>query len=174
MTDVIFVIAQNNFQPVELMDTKEALQKKGFSCDIASKTTMKAKATDGMSVMPDISIKDVIGSIDLYKAVVFIGGGGSEQYFDDEEALSLAKISYEKGKVTAAICIAPVILGNAGILEGKKATIWDNEKGEFAKKIEAKGSEHTGNDVEVDGKIVTANGPGAATDFGNKIAELLE
>jgi|SRR3989344_6839396 len=173
MAEVILVIAQKNFQPVELMDTKKAIQSKGFSTVIASKTIAQAIATDGTRIMPDISLKEAIESLDLYKAVVFIGGGGSEQYFNDMEALELAKKSYEKEKITAAICIAPVILANAGILERKKATVWDNEQEEFSAILQEKGADCTGNDVESDGIIITANGPQAATEFGNKIAELL-
>ncbi|MEM2638356.1 MAG: DJ-1/PfpI family protein, partial [Candidatus Hadarchaeales archaeon] len=94
----------------------------------------------------------------------------SSIYFSNKHALSIAKEAFSAGKVVGAICIAPVILANAGILKGRRATVWD---GDFVKMLEAGGAKYTGKNVEVDGKIVTANGPHAAREFGKKIAELL-
>ena len=85
-------------------------------------------------------------------------------------ALSLAQKFYNAGKITAAICIAPVILANAGLLNGKKATSFPSEENA----LEDKGAAFTGNPVEADGLIVTAEGPKAARDFGKKIAQLLK
>jgi len=173
MANVILVIAQKNFHDKELMDTKQAIQSKGFKCHIASKTVEKAKGKLGLEISPDITLQDALLSLDMYKAVVFIGGSGARDYFDDKEALGLAKMSNNKGKIIAAICIAPMILAKAGILQGKKATVWDGnqEQSEFFKQNNIK---FTGEDVTVDGNIVTANGPDAAKAFGEKIAELLE
>jgi len=59
-------------------------------------------------------------NIDNYDAVVFVGGGGATEYFNDSIAHKIVKESIAKGKVLAAICIAPNILANAGVLKGKK------------------------------------------------------
>ena len=71
--------------------------------------------------------------------------------------------------MVAAICIAPSTLANAGLLEGKRVTSFASEK----QNIESKGATYTGGMLEMDGKIITANGPQAARAFGKKIAELL-
>ena len=84
--------------------------------------------------------------------------------------MNLAKDADAKGKVVAAICIAPRILANAGLLEGVKATCYESET-EAIKKL---GADFQPNDVVRDGKFVTANGPHAATDFGKAIAQALE
>ena len=74
----------------------------------------------------------------------------------------------------AAICIAPEILAKAGVLKEKKATVWsssiDQGPVEF---LENEGAEHVEEPVVVDGKIITGNGPEAATEFGQKIVEVL-
>ncbi|MEM2674590.1 MAG: DJ-1/PfpI family protein, partial [Candidatus Hadarchaeales archaeon] len=85
-------------------------------------------------------------------------------------ALSLAKEAAELGKKVCAICIAPVILANAGLLENRKATVWD---GEFRRMLEEKGAKYVNKSVVVDGNIITANGPGAASEFGRTIAKEL-
>jgi protease I len=74
------------------------------------------------------------------------------------------------GRVVGAICLAPVILANAGVLKGKSATVAGTE----AKAIEAAGARYTGPGVMVDGNVVTANAPKASRLFGVKIADLLE
>jgi protease I len=173
MSNIILVVAQNGFQEKELSDTKDALQKAGFKCDIAAKNMSWAVGKEGMKIMPDLTIGDAIESLAMYAGVAFIGGPGAASYFEDKEALELAKKSYSSGKLTAAICIAPVILANAGILEGRKATVWDID-GKQSSYFEDLDIMYTGQDVTVDGKIITGNGPMAAKKFGEEIAKLLE
>jgi len=171
--NIVLVVAQKDFQDKEFSDTKDALQKAGFKCDVAAKTIDPAEGKFGLKLMPDLTIEDAIDSLDMYAGIVFIGGPGATVYIDDPDALSLAKRCFDKGKVTAAICIAPMILANAGILKNKNATVWDGDKEQSA--YFAKNSiRYTGQDVSVDGNIVTGNGPMAARKFGEAIARLLE
>jgi len=121
----------------------------------------------GKVVNPDKNFYDV--DTKDYDAVVFVGGTGSSAYFNNQKALDLAKQFYDSGKVTAAICIAPTILANAGVLSGKKATAFPSERSN----VNAVGT-YTGSSVEVDGKIVTGSGPEAAVEFGKKIVETLK
>lgn len=171
--NVILVVAQHGFQDKEFSDTKEALRSKGFKCDVAAKTLNKASGKSGLEIMPDLTIEDALESLDMYAGVVFIGGPGATAYFDDKSALELSKLTFEKGKIIAAICIAPMILAKAGILKYKYATVWDsdNKQSAYFKQHSIK---YTGEDVTVDENIVTGNGPDAAKKFGEKIAEILE
>jgi protease I len=173
MTNVILVVAQEGFQEKEFSDTKDALKKEGFKCDVASKNMDWAVGKEGMRIMPDLTIGDAIESLDMYGGVAFIGGPGAVSYFEDHEALKLAKLCFEKGKITGAICIAPMILAKAGILSGRKATVWDKDlmQSTFFKKY---GISYTGAPVTTDGIIVTGNGPEAAKAFGEAIAKLLD
>jgi protease I len=54
-----------------------------------------------------------------YDAVVFVGGGGSKIHFANEEVLRITKEMVKRKTVVAAICLAPVILANAGIFVQK-------------------------------------------------------
>lgn len=167
MAKVLMVIANSNFRDEELFHTKEEIEKAGNETVIASNSLNEATGTLGGKIKPTILVKDV--SFGGYDAVVFVGGTGSALYFDNSPALNLARAFFNNEKITSAICIAPSILANAGILKGKKVTSYSSEK----ENLTAKGATYTGNDVEVDGKIITANGPNAAHEFGKKIAELL-
>jgi protease I len=98
-----------------------------------------------------------------------VGGGGSREYFDSPVAHTLAQSFYSHGKVTSAICIAPAILANAGLLKEKKATSFPSSESA----LKSKGAVFTKDDVVVDGKIITGVGPEAARRFGEKLVEVL-
>lgn len=164
---VLMVVAPNNFRDEEAFEPKKTLEEAGASVVIASSGVGQAKGMFGrtLEVEEDISRVDTVG----FEAIVFVGGTGASAYFNDPTALNLAKNFSQAGKVIGAICIAPSILANAGLLSGKKATAFSSESGNLI----AKGAEYTGEALTVDGKIVTARGPEAATEFGKKLVEIL-
>jgi len=164
---VVMVIAHRDFRDEELLKPQALLEKAGAQVTVASSSLEPATGALGAKVTPDVLQKDV--DADAYEAVVFIGGPGAKEYWDDRTAHALARAGVEQGKVVAAICIAPVTLANAGLLDGKKATVWRTESG----RLRAQGADYTGAEVEVDGRLITSNGPEAAEDFGKAIAEAL-
>jgi protease I len=165
---VLLIIAPANFRDEELLHTKEELEKAGVETVIASSTLKDARGMLGARVRPSIKIDQA--KVDDYDAVVFVGGSGSSVYFDDDRAISIASEAFKKGKKTCAICIAPVILANAGVLKGKRATVFP---GDYVKMIEGRGAKYTGKPVEVDGNVITASGPDAAREFGRALAKAL-
>jgi protease I len=163
---VLMVIAPVDFRDEEYFETRKVLEDVGNKITVANSTGQPSKSSFGKIVKPDKTIYDV--NINDFDAIVFVGGRGSSEYFNSPKALTLAKDFSKAGKVVSAICIAPSILVNAGILNGKKATSFPSERDN----INAVGT-YTGKPVEVDGKIITGNGPQAAKEFGKKIAEAL-
>jgi len=164
---ILMVIAPSDFQGREYNETKNVLAEHGFKIVTASERKGECLEKLGSRVQAEVAIHEISGHD--YDAIVFIGGPGASFYFHDQEALHLAKEANETGKVIGAICIAPTILANAGILNGKKVTAFETEK----RKLEQKGAIFTGKDVEVDGNIVTANGPDAAEEFAEAVAKAL-
>ncbi len=164
---VLMVIAPDNFRDEEFFETRDVLKDAGIEVTVVNSTGQPSKSMFGRIVTPDKNFYE-IDSKD-FDAIVFVGGTGAAAYFDNKRAITLAKEFYESGKLVAAICIAPTILVNAGILDGKKATAFPSER----EKINAVGT-YTGNNVEVDGKIITASGPQAAREFGRKIVDALK
>ncbi len=164
---VLMVIAPNDFRDEEFFETKEVLEKSNIDVTVVNSTGQPSKSMFGKIVTPDKNFYDVDAKD--FDAVVFVGGSGAAAYLNHKRALELAKDFYDSGKVTAAICIAPTILVNAHILNGKKATAFPSERNN----INAVGS-YTGSDIEEDGKIITASGPKAAVEFGKRIAEALK
>lgn len=164
---VLMIIAPKDFRDEELLQPKELFEAHGIKVTIASTTLQQAKGMLGGTVKPDMLIKDVNPA--KFDAIVLVGGVGASRYWDDKAVHSLFIRAYKLGKVIGAICISPVTLANAGLLKGKKATVWASER----HRMEAKGAIYTGADVQVDGNIVTASGPAASKAFGEAILKLL-
>jgi len=164
---IVMIIGRRNFRDEELLKPKSIFEKAGAKVIVASSSLDPATGMLGATVKPDVLLKDVKPT--EYDAVVFVGGTGAKEYWNNRTAHKAARQTFEDGRVVAAICIAPVILANAGLLDGRKATVWASEAG----RLRAQGAEYTGRDVEVDGRIITANGPEAAEDFGRTIAAAL-
>jgi len=163
---IVMIIAQRMFEEAEFKYPKEIFDNEGADVTIASSTL--SMATGGnLSVKPDILINDV--KVKDFDAIVFIGGFGVTEYFENPQAHRIARQALEADKILAAICMAPRILANAGVLKGKKATCFLNVRED----IKAKGAMVSGEMVERDGNIITGNGPGAATKFGETIASAL-
>ena len=159
---VVFVIAQRDFRDEELLEPRNVLISKGIECFIASKNKGSHKGMLGAIVESTLSLKEVDNSFD---AIIFVGGAGATQYFDDPEAQGLAAKYKDMNKLVAAICVAPSILANAGILNGKKATCFSS----VAERLKSSGANFTGSSVETDGRIVTASGPLSAKAFGEAV-----
>jgi len=164
---VVFVIAKHYFRDEELFHTLEELKKNGIDCVIASSEKGDCIGSMGKKAVAELSLEEINSG--EFNAVIFVGGSGASVYFENEVALDLARSFFIEGKLVAAICIAPSILANAGILKGKTISAFPSEE----KNLLEKGAFYSKNPVEVDGQIITANGPGAAREFGKKISESL-
>ena len=164
---VVMIIAEKNFRDEELLEPRKILEEKGAGVTLASTTLRAATGMFGAKAKPDILVSEV--KVDEYDVIIFVGGSGASQYWNDSTAHSIAREALQKNKILCAICIAPVTLANAGVLAGKKATVWESERA----KLEAKGASYTGKPVEIAGKIITANGPQAAEEFGRAIVRAL-
>ncbi len=107
-----------------------------------------------------------------YDAVLFIGGSGAAGYIDNPVCHKIARETIEVGKTLGAICVAPAILAKAGVLSGKKATVWASPLDKSMVKIlKDCGAIYQPDSVVADGKIITASGPDFAEEFGLKIIE---
>jgi protease I len=159
------IIASSDFRDEEFKVPKDLFEKNGYSIIVASSSLTEATGMLGMKVRPDMTLDKV--KVAEFDAVVFVGGSGSTEYFTNKLAHKLATDAFEQGKILAAICLAPIILANAGLLKGKKATCNDPEN------IIKKGANYTGKSVEQDGKIITGIGPEASKEFAEAILRSL-
>ncbi|KKO20182.1 MAG: DJ-1/PfpI family protein [Candidatus Brocadia sp.] len=163
----VMIIACNNFRDEELLQPKEVLEKNGVTVTVASSSLKESTGMLGAKVKPEILFTDIHASD--YDAVIFVGGSGANEYWDNPIAHKIANDAHTAKKIVGAICIAPVTLAKAGLLKSKKATTYSST----VKEIQSAGANYTGADVERDGNIITASGPAAAQKFGETIAKAL-
>jgi len=167
--NVLYVIAQQDFRDEELEIPEKILKKEGARVVVASITTNEARGMLGMRVKPDMTVR--AAAADNFDAVVIAGGSGSVKLSDYPEVLSVVRRFFEKGKIIAAICLAPFILAKAGILHGVTVTV---SAADFAiSELGRTGAIYSDKHVVVDGKIITADGPSASKEFGEEIVRAL-
>jgi len=164
---ILMIIASQNFRDEELFKPRELFIKEGMEVILASSSLETSRGMLGGKAKPNILIGEV--KVEDFDVIIFVGGMGSSEYWDDPVAREIVKKAIALDKLICAICIAPVTLANAGILEGKKATVFPSE----INRLKAKGTIYTGKDVEVDGNIITAKGPLVAKEFGETIIKIL-
>ena len=104
--------------------------KNGITVKVAAKIKSKAIGKLGAEIQPDLALIEV--KADDFEAIIFVGGSGASQYFDDLSALNLARDFFGAKKIIAAICASPaVVLAPTGILEGKNATCYPGMEKKF-------------------------------------------
>ncbi len=165
---VLIVIFPGKFREGGHFRTIEALTSQGAKITVASTRLEKSVGmTAPREVMPDVLLSKVKAAD--FDAIIFIGGKGAIEHYNNRAAQNLASEAAEKKKVLGAFCNAPCILANAGVLKDKKATAFKSEKDNLV----AKGAKYQEKDVVTDGKIVTANGPKAARKFAQELIKKL-
>jgi protease I len=107
--------------------------------------------------------------VDDYDAIIFIGGPGAAEYAGNAAVMNMVRETVRKGKVLAAIGVAPTILANANVLAGIRATSYLSERDRL---VQA-GAIYTVFPVQRDRSIITATGPLAAVQFGRAIVDAL-
>lgn len=169
MPRALLLIAQRGFQDIELNGTRKGLQAAGFDVVLGSKERGECIGKFGATEQATVAVRDV--QVSDYDRVAFIGGPGAGAFKDDPEFLDLARKAAASGRPLGAICIAPTLLAAAGVLKGKKATVWNGD-GEQGKFLESHGALYQAKNVVTEGTLVTADGPEAAQEFGNVLALL--
>ncbi|MEA3406210.1 MAG: DJ-1 family glyoxalase III [Pseudomonadota bacterium] len=105
-----------------------------------------------------------------FDLVVLPGGlPGADYLQQDPRIIQLLKRTEAEGHWVAAICAAPKVLVEAGLLEGKQATSFPG----VIDQNPAVGMQYINQSVVEDGKIITSKGPGTAMDFALTLIEKL-
>lgn len=162
------IVAFKGFEDNEFNVPVALFQRAGVESTVFSFKKGLAKGMYGKAIDVAYQLEDL--KVEDFDAVVFIGGSGSIALHNNLQAQTIARQAAAQGKVVSAICWAPVILANAGILKDKKVTVNPFE----AEPFNRQGLKYTGKEVSVDGNIITANGPAASEAFGRAILAALE
>ncbi len=170
---VLIVIAPVKFRDEELSEPIKYLEKAGIAYDIVSTQTGLAVGMLGGKVLVEKTIQDVKhAGIAPYTGIMIVGGAGSPEYLWNNQTLhTLVKEFDAAGKIIAAICLSPVVLAHAGVLDGKHATVWNDDTAIAL--LRENNAIFKPEPIVTDGRIITANGPLAAGGFGEKVANAI-
>ncbi len=167
---VLFILAPENFRDEEFAKPRDILRDAGFDIVVTGPGSGTFRGMLGTTVRPDISLGSV--RVDDYAAVVVVGGSGSRDWlWNDTKVFSIVSEANSKGKVVAGICASGAVLAKAGVLNGRAATAFPDD--EIIQILKERGAKYIKRGVVVDGKIITAEGPANAEEFGESILAAL-
>lgn len=162
--NVLFVFG-HGVEELELIAPADVLRRAGLKVSFASTEESRlVKTRGGFVVQCDqrFSETDAI-DVDL---LVLPGGPGVMALRQRQDLLGFLREYGQSGKPLAAICAAPLLLQDAGLLEGKQFTCHDSCWTELA-------TAHPSEKVVIDGALITSQGPGTALDFGLVLVGLM-
>lgn len=155
----------DGFEEIEALAVVDMLRRAAMPVSMVSITDeFDVQGAHGVTIIAD----EVISEADFTDAEwLILPGGmpGSANLASCAPLVAMLKAHNEAGGKIAAICAAPMVLGENGILEGKNATCYPG----FEEHL--KGANYTATQVERDGNIVTGNGPAQAIMFAAAIIE---
>ena len=126
------------------------------------------KASRGTVLLPDADLDAVLA--DDFDMIVLPGGlPGATYLAEDARLTGLLRRMAAAGKYTCAICAAPKVLAQEGLLDGKRMTAYPGvvTAEDFPR------LHNTGAAVERDGTVITSRGPGTAMDFALALIDTL-
>ena len=155
------VYLADGFEEVEGLTVVDLLRRAGIETDMVS--IMGRKEITGARKIPVLADK-LFEEQDDPDVIVLPGGmPGTMHLLENETVNAVIRKFAEEGKLVAAICAAPSVLGAAGLLEGKHATCHPG----FEEKLT--GATTSEDEVVVDGNIITSRGMGTAIPFAFEI-----
>ena len=166
----ILILATNGFEQSELEVPRDRLKQAGAEVHVASPEKGEIRGWEkkdwGLPVKVDRTLGEV--SADEYDAIVLPGGQINPDLLRVEPAaLNLIKAFYDRKKVVAAVCHAPWLLVETGILKGRRATSYKSIRTDLVNA----GAKWEDSEVVTDQGIVTSRNPGDLEAFSAKIAE---
>lgn len=170
----ILIMATDGFEQSELMVPLQKLKDAGATVEVAApKSRMKPDEIRGWdekdwgkSVKVDKDIEAVDPS--AYDALVLPGGQiNPDKLRVEPKAIEVLRAFYSSGKVVAAICHAPWLLVEAGLIKGKKCTSYHSIKTDVVNA----GGDWRDETVVTDQGLITSRNPGDLDAFVNKIVE---
>lgn len=162
----VLVPLADGCEELEAVTIIDLLRRAGVEVTTAGLKPGIVKASRGVQLVPDVTLD--VALQETYDMVVLPGGmPGATHLKEDPRIVALVRQMAAAGKYTAAICAAPMVLAEAGVLAGRRATSYPG----FLDGLP--GVAVLSEPVVQDGHVVTSRGPGTAMDFALALIEAL-
>lgn len=163
----VLLFFANGTEEIEALTPVDLLRRAGAEVTVAGLSGRTQTGSRGISVNTDISAEE-LGSDAQFDMLVLPGGSlGTNNLGESELVKHYILRAVEEGRYLAAICAAPTILGEMGLLRGKKATCYPGLENKLI------GALTPGKKVVCDGKIITGAGVGASVAFSLELIHAL-
>lgn len=164
---MVYLFLADGFEETEALVTLDLMRRTGIDTLSVGTDSVRVRGAHGITVEADIDISDI--NLDKCDGVVLPGGmPGTNNLYACKKVKNAVRHCFENGKMTAAICAAPLILGRLGILEGKRAVCFPGFESELV------GAALCKTCAQTDGTVITAKGAGAVFEFSHAIISLLK
>ena len=151
----VLCLLANGFEEIEAVTPIDVLRRAGVEVVIASLQGELLTGRGGMRMATDAALADLDASI--FDLLLLPGGPGVAVMRSDGRPAMLARDFAAAGKPVAAICAAPLVLLDAGLLAGRRFTAYHSVREELGGGLDER--------VVVDGNLITSRAAGTALDF---------
>ena len=164
------ILLADGCEEIEALTTVDLCFRAGVALDkISIQDTVDVTSSHKVRFQADLCVKDA--DLEGYDMLILPGGMPGTMNLKACEPLCGALIKADRqGKWIAAICAAPSVLGDLGLLKGRRATCNPS----WEEKVAQAGANLTHEEVTVDGRIITSQGMGTSTPFALAIIAALQ
>ena len=161
----VLCLMADGVEELELVAPVDVLRRAGAEAVLAALgDNLEVVGRNGIKISADAALGDL--DADSFDLLLIPGGAAVAALRKDGRPAHLARQFADAGKAVAAICAGPLVLEDAGLLEGKRFTA------HFSASNELPGAQ-TGERVIEDGLIITSRGAGTALEFGLALVDHL-
>lgn len=159
------------FEEIEAIATIDILRRADIEtvvAAVASEAGSLVRGSHGICVQPDVHLSEMGANLsDEFDAIALPGGPGVKTLLQHPEIVELTRAFHERRKTVAAICAAPLVLSEAGILRDRVATSFPSVRDR------TNAASYSSDRVVADGHILTSRGAGTAVEFALQLVAML-
>lgn len=165
---MVAILLGTGFEEAEAIVPADLLRRAGVEVTLVGLDGRQVVSSHNITVTADLTLEEL--DREQVDMLMLPGGlGGVEAISSNMHAQALLQYCYDHGRWLAAICAAPTILANLGMLDRRKAVCYPGMEELMGSAVVQKGSP-----VVVDGHIITGEAAGSAYPFGLKLVEILK
>lgn len=165
---MIYCFLAPGFEEIEAVAAVDTVRRGGLKVTTVGIGSKVVTGSHGIPVTADITDGDLHDIRDL-TGIILPGGMPGTLNLDKNELVShCLQYAMDNGKLVAAICAAPSVLGKRGMLRGRTAVCYDG----FEELLD--GAAIGDGPTCTDGNVITARGAGVAVEFGLEIVRYFQ